>query len=402
MPLEPFIDDERPLHNLAVSSYTSSRSRREDFIKRRKVDARKSSLSSSIPDHTTVFSISSASADRSQGQGTQPLLVTTTALAQGEISNSSPTAETTPSPSHPPTMQTRTLVPIVVCVVLVGVVGAVLATWHARRRRRQRRRRIELRLGQSERAVANDDDEPAIWDNRPPAATPIPPPRSAYAYGIDTSEYSPTATVFSPTTLAFPPAALEKPSDLASKVYEPYSYILPGPESRSPPRSPPRIVIDQWDLDDARMSLYSVDSFYPPASPVPSSEPGIGMRAISPTVLDTFPSPPPLAHSFNRSISIPDLRSPAADASARGANNLLASEDLDTVPALPMSRRVAHRPSESPQLAPRHVVVASPSFGPFSGTNSSYVQPRYGSPRKKRSLQTSRNSLDIIRERGAL
>ncbi|KZV93988.1 hypothetical protein EXIGLDRAFT_737569, partial [Exidia glandulosa HHB12029] len=300
-------------------------------------------------------------------------------------------------------MPLRVLVPVVACAALVGIAGALLVTWHLRRRRRQRR--IALPLSPIEKGVAiihdDDGDGPAIWDNRPPAMSPIPPPL-VIGRGIDSPEYSPTATVFSPNALAFPPTAMDKHNEMAkAKVYEPYTYSI------SPPSSPPMIVVDR-ELAMSRGSFYSTESFYSPSpSPVPSSEPG--MRVLTPDMLDTFPAPPPLAHSAHRSISVRSLRHPLVEPSHMrigSDESQLSPTNLHFVASrsgAEHASRVYLPPTSTHfQFPPRHP-PPSPHSPPSAFSLQTSAVPRrqkYAPSRKQRSLQSSRNSLDIIRERG--
>lgn len=299
------------------------------------------------------------------------------------------------------------LVPVVACAALVGVLGVVLVSWRLRRRRRQRRIALPVSPVEKGLTIIHDDDDdgdgPAIWDNRPPAASPI--PQHPFARGIDSPEYSPTATVFSPSALTFPPIAMEKHNEM--KAYEPYTYTYSGWDSPpgSPPRASPRIVVDRRE-PVTHVSLYSAESVYSSSpSPVPSSERDYGVRALSPTMLDTFPAPPPLAHSAHRSISVPSLRSPNSDYfHARGPSeeSQLSPASLHFAAARTGSDHASQvfLPPSSPHFQfPPPTAGAPPSSFPLQAPPPRR-RPMYGAPRKQRSLQTSRNSLDIIRERG--
>lgn len=381
--------------------------------------------SSSLSSPTTLSHSSSSGIGEYSGAAASSSQATQFAPLHQSPFLSSP--EESASPTHPSLrpsapssrLPLRVLVPVVACAAFVGIMGAILATCHMRRRRRQRTR-IALPLSPTEKprhvVEDDDDDEPAIWDNRPPAASPLPPHR--LVLGQDPGEYSPTATLFSPMSLTFPPSAMEKHQEL--KLVK--SYDSRGWESPPPPRSPPAIIVDRSSPTNTRVSVYSSDSFYSPSpSPIPSTDMGHSMRPFSPAMLDTFPAPPPLALSAHRSISIPCLRSPPADMShARMASDdsqlsptnmhfvslLAASEQASRGYYTPASPPIYTFPPHTPRrdrTASPNTSISSSSSG--SSSPSSSPRPRrkvaYGSPaRKQKSLQASRNSLELIRERG--
>ncbi|EJD41378.1 hypothetical protein AURDEDRAFT_115480 [Auricularia subglabra TFB-10046 SS5] len=377
-----------------------------------------SSSSLSPPATLSHFSSSGigeySGAATSSSQATQIAPLHQSPFSSDRAESASSTHPSLRSSAPPSRMPLRVLVPVVACAAFVGIMGAILATCHLRRRRRQRTR-IALPLSPKEKprqvVEDDDDDEPAIWDNRPPAASPLPPRR--LVLGQDSGEYSPTATLFSPMSLTFPPSAMDKHQEL--KLVK--SYDSRGWES-PPPRSPPAIIVDRSSPTNTRVSMYSSDSFYSPSpSPIPSTDVGHSMRPFSPAMLDTFPAPPPLAMSAHRSISIPCLRSPPADIS----HSRMASDDSQLSPTsmhfvslLAASEQASrgYMPTSPPTYTfpphtPRRDHTASPntSISSSSSSQSSSPRPRrkvvYGSPsRKQKSLQASRNSLELIRERG--